>query len=239
MVDHGTQIARPEVEHYFDSREEASAAAAGGIAASLRRRLDGDQAASLVVTGGSSPQACYAALAALELSWDRVHVVLSDERWVPASHNDSNERMIRSTLLVGNAAEAQLHPFYDDHADVQERISTFTDELHELPSPFASCLLGMGDDGHIASLFADAENFEVGIDADNQQSCIPIKTAASPLKRISLTLSALLRSDEIVLLFFGESKRAVYEQAKLEASAYPVSRLLHQDRVPVSVFWAP
>lgn len=227
------------MEHFFKTREEAAIAAANSIATALGRRLDGDQRTSLVVTGGSSPQACYASLAARELSWDRVHVVLSDERWVPPSDDDSNEKMIRSALLIENAAKAQLHPFYVDDADVQERSSTFADELRDLPSPFASCLLGMGDDGHIASLFADADNFEEGIDANNPQLCISTKTAASPHPRISLTLSALLQSDEVVLLFFGETKRDVYEQAKLEASAYPVSRLLHQNRVPVSAFWAP
>jgi 6-phosphogluconolactonase len=239
MVDRGTWIVKPDVEHYFETREDAALAAANSIATALRRRLDHDQATSLVVTGGSSPQDCYAALAAAELPWGRVHIVLSDERWVPASNDDSNEKMIRSTLLIENAAEAQLHPFYVDDADVQERSSTFAEELRGVPSPHASCLLGMGDDGHIASLFADADNFSEGVDASNSQLCIPVKTAASPHARISLTLSALLRSDEIVLLFFGESKRDVYERAKLEANAYPVSRLLHQDRVPVSVFWAP
>jgi 6-phosphogluconolactonase len=239
MVGLGTWIVRPDVEHFFKSREEAAIAAANSIATALGRRLDVAQRASLVVAGGSSPQACYASLATRELPWDRVHVVLSDERWVPSSDIDSNEKMIRNTLLVENAAKAQLHPFYEEDTDVQKRCSTFAVELHDLPSPFASSLLGMGDDGHIASLFADADNFDEGIDANNPQLCIATKTAASILSRISLTLSALLQSDEVVLLFFGETKRDVYEQAKLAATAYPVSRLLHQNLVPVSVFWAP
>jgi len=227
------------VEHFFDTREEASIAAADCIATALDRQLGALRSTSFVVTGGSSPRACYAALAKKELAWDRVHVVLSDERWVPPAHKDSNERLIRSSLLIENAAQAQLHPFFEFDVDVQDRCTTIADELRVLPSSFAACLLGMGEDGHVASLFTDADNFATGIDENNNQLCIPIRTVASPHARISLTISALLKSDEIVLLFFGNSKLEVYEQAKLEATMYPVSRLLHQERVPVSVFWAP
>ena len=66
-----------------------------------------------------------------------------------------------------------------------------------------------------------------------------MNTAASPHPRISLTLAALTRSDVIVLLFFGKAKHEVYEQAKASSTAFPVSRLLHQKRVPVHVYWAP
>jgi 6-phosphogluconolactonase len=97
----------------------------------------------------------------------------------------------------------------------------------------------MGEDGHFASLFPDAENLEQGLDTDGIQLCLPVNTAASPHPRISLTLAALSRSDAIVLLFFGAAKREVYEQAKADSNGYPVSRLLLQKRAPVHVYWAP
>jgi len=132
-----------------------------------------------------------------------------------------------------------LHPYFDEDVAIADRCEEFERTLDELPRPFACSLLGMGEDGHIASLFADAENFGQGIDADGTAQCIPVATAASTHARISLTLAALLQSMAIVLLFFGESKRDVFEQAKASPTAYPVSRLLHQDRVPVYAFWAP
>jgi len=233
------KTARPDVEHFFKTREEASLAAAKCIATALTRRLDCLANTSLVVTGGSSPLACYKALAGTELTWDRVNVLLSDERWIPPTHDDSNERMVRSSLLTQYASAAIFHPLYVDGANVAERCESFTDELRRLPIPFACSILGMGEDGHIASLFPDADNFEEGIDADGKSLCVPIKTAASPHRRISLTLAVLLQSDEIVLLFFGDTKHTVYEQAKLAATANPVSKLLHQDRAPVHAFWAP
>ena len=97
----------------------------------------------------------------------------------------------------------------------------------------------MGADGHFASLFPDARNLATGLDLESEKLCLPVKTQASPHMRISLTLAALSRSDSIVLLFFGEDKRAVYEAAQISHDQYPVSRLLLQKRAPVHTFWAP
>ena len=97
----------------------------------------------------------------------------------------------------------------------------------------------MGTDGHFASLFPDAENLAEGLDLESRTLCLPVKTAASPHARISLTLAALSRSDEIVLLFFGDEKRVIYDKAKAGNARYPVTRLLRQKRAPVYVYWAP
>ena len=108
-----------------------------------------------------------------------------------------------------------------------------------MPLPFACSLLGMGADGHFASLFPDAENLGEGLDLESSRMCLPVQTEASPYPRVSLTLSALSRSDEIVLLFFGEEKRRVFEKAKSGNARYPVTRLLRQKRAPVYTYWAP
>ena len=227
------------MEHFFDSREDASLAAASRIVAALTRRLDSQPEASLVVTGGSSPALCYSALADTDLAWGRVHVLLSDERWVPPTHVDSNEKMVREELLVGHAAAADLLPLYNDQIPLSAISSKLNEALKGLPVPIACSLLGMGEDGHFASLFPDADNLELGLEVDSPTYFIPVNTVASPHPRISLTLAALSRSDEVVLLFFGDSKREVYERAKASSTALPVSKLLFQSRAPVHVFWAP
>ena len=227
------------MEHLFDSREQASRAAAERIAAALKRRMDGNGNASLVVSGGTTPAATFAELANTPLEWSRVHVVLSDERWVSPDSDDSNEKLVRDTLLQNHAAEAELLPVYSADADVDERCEQLGDELRQLPFPFACSLLGMGEDGHFASLFPDAEDLDKGLITDWQQLWMPVRTAASPHPRISLTLAALSRSDEIVLLAFGDKKREVIEAAKTPGSKLPVSALLLQKRAPVSVLWAP
>jgi 6-phosphogluconolactonase len=228
-----------QMENIFDSREAASVAAAERIAAALRRRLDAQREASVVVSGGTSPAGVFAELARMPLAWPDVHVILSDERWVPPEHEDSNEKLVRDTLLTGEAKEATVLPVYKPGVTVEERCVELNDELRLAPFPFACALLGMGEDGHFASLFPDAENLEEGLDVDSSELSIPVNTAASPHPRVSLTLSALSRSDEIVLLMFGDRKREVYEAAKQTANGYPVFHLLRQKRAPVYVYWAP
>ena len=224
-------------EHFFETRLEASTAAADRMAELLQKRMDGNRDASLVVSGGTSPQQCLAALAKVPLDWQRVQVLLSDERWVPADHDDSNEKLVRETLLVGPAAAAQFLPVYAAGVSPEERCDELQDTLPVLP--FSCSLIGIGTDGHFASLFPDAEQLKSGLDVESGRLYLPITTAASPHPRISMTLAALSRSDEIALLFFGQEKLDVYRQAKASTNGYPLSRLLRQKRAPVRLFWAP
>lgn len=227
------------MEHVFDTRDAASVAAADRILAALRRRLVANSETSLVVSGGTSPRRCLQELATADIAWGNVHVVLSDERWVAPDSYDSNESFIRQTLLQNAATGARLQRVYRDGLSVDERAVELDRELRLKPLPFASSLLGMGPDGHFASLFPDAENLSDGVDMEGPALCIPVRTAASPYARISLTLSALSHSDEIILLIFGDEKRDVLQAAQRSPDAYPVSRLLLQKRAPVYVYWAP
>lgn len=224
-------------EHRFETRSEASTAAATRIVELLAKRLEHQPRASLVVSGGTSPLECFGKLADSPLDWERVEVLLSDERWVPADHEDSNEKLARETLLVNKAANATLQSIYNDEVSPEARCDQLQNPLPVLP--FASSLIGMGADGHFASLFPDADSLDVGLDVESGRLYIPVTTAASPHARVSMTLAGISRSDEVVLLFFGEDKLAVYEKARAEANGLPVSRLLRQKRAPVRLFWAP
>lgn len=224
-------------EHHFKTRLEASTAAADRMAELLAYRLDNQSKASIIVSGGTSPRDCMMALAKAPLDWPRVQIALSDERWVPPDHEDSNERLVRESLLVGPAASAQILPVYAEGVTPQQRCDTLQDPLPTLP--FACSLIGIGTDGHFASLFPDAEQLALGLDVESGRLYIPVTTAASTYARISMTLAGISRSDEVVLLFFGDDKLAIYEQAKADAEAYPLSRLLRQKRAPIRLFWAP
>lgn len=227
------------MEHLYDTREEASIAAAARIGDAISRRLEAQGSASLVVSGGTTPARCFEALSAMEIDWPHVKVLASDERWVPGDHADSNEKLIRETLLLRRAADAEFLPCFAPDKSIAARCEELNEEIRFAPLPFACSLLGMGTDGHFASLFPDAENLEEGLDLESGILCLPVTTEASPYERVSLTLSALSRSDEIVLLMFGNDKRIVYEKAKAGNARYPVTRLLRQKRAPVHIFWAP
>lgn len=224
-------------EHRFATREAASEAAADRLAELLQNRLENQPLASAVVCGGTTPGDCFEALSQCSLDWDRVRISLSDERWLSGDHEDSNEKLIRDSLLVGKAAAAELQPVYAEGVSRAERCDELQDPLPELPFSFS--LIGMGADGHFASLFPDAENLEFGLAVDSGRLYVPVDTAASRHPRVSMTLAGISRADEIVLLFFGDEKLEIYERAMKESNGFPVSRLLRQKRAPVRVFWAP
>jgi 6-phosphogluconolactonase len=224
-------------EHKFESRDAASIAAAARIAGIVNARLLRDSSTTIAVCGGTSPVRCFETLSAYELEWQDVRVVLTDERWVPSDHEDSNERLVRETLLQDKASGGNVLSLYQSDLSVDERCDSLQTELKG--TQFAAALVGMGADGHFASLFADAAGLKTGLNTQNRLFYMPVRTAASPYPRISMTLGALLQSDEILLLFFGDEKLAVYEKAKAGDTSYPIAALLEQQVVPVNLYWAP
>ncbi len=222
----------------YDSRLAASEAAGAHIAAALERRLAGGSEAAIVVSGGTTPVAAFEYLSTQALAWQSVSIVPSDERWVPPDDGDSNEKLVRDTLMTNVAAAASFVPLFAEGATAEQFVPELDRRLAALPSPFACSLLGMGADGHFASLFPDADALVEGLNPHTAARCLAVRTAASPHPRMSLTLSALLNSDSIALLLFGDEKMQVLEDAMADATAYPVSRLVRQDRTPVDVFWA-
>lgn len=224
--------------HFLADREQASAAAAEHIAAALKNRLEREAGASIVVSGGTTPVHCFRRLSETALDWTSVNVLLSDERWVEPTDADSNERLVRTELLQNKATQARLIPVFEPGATPGERCDALDHVYRALPRPLACTLLGMGADGHFASLFPDAASLHEGLDPDGERAYIPVSTTASPHPRISMTFPALCDSDGIVLLFFGSEKREVFERASASESSLPVSRLLGQSSVPVHVFWA-
>lgn len=225
------------VEHAFASRRQASIAVADRIATLVSARLANDDHTTFVVSGGSTPGQCFSLLSNKTIDWQNVRVALSDERWVPPDHNDSNERLIQNRLLTNSATAGEVLSIYDAEVSVAERCDVLQGAFPK--RGFACCMVGMGSDGHFASLFPKADSLEVGLDLDTTLLYIPVCTTASPHPRVSMTLAALLQSDEIILFFFGNEKFAVYEQAKSSPSEYPVAYLLAQERTPLHVYWAP
>jgi 6-phosphogluconolactonase len=220
-------------------RQAASRAAAERLVARLRDDLGKDGHGSLVVSGGTTPADCFDLLSATALDWARVTIVPSDERWVPADDPGSNEGLIRRRLLQANAAAARLLPLYRPGLEPAAAPAAVERDLRVLARPFSAVLLGMGADGHFASLFPDYAGLAEALDPAAGARCALVRTDASPLLRISLTLAALLQTSQIALLFFGADKRAVFEQALAGTGAYPVQALLTQSAVPVTALWAP
>jgi 6-phosphogluconolactonase len=219
----------------FPARAAAAEAAAGVMENSIRAKLASGDSCSIVVSGGSTPGPCFDKLAGIPLDWSRVTVIPSDERWVPADHPESN----RNRLLQNKASTAQILPLFRDGVEPHEAPELIQHDLAKLEAPVACALLGMGEDGHFASLFPDFDQLEEALDPHNKMSCLLVKTTASPHIRISLSLSALLRAEHTVLLIFGDAKRRVVDAATGGDTAYPVERLIRYVSKPLTVIWAP
>jgi len=223
----------------FADRAAASQAAADMLVERLGAALARSGRASLVVSGGTTPGDCFDLLSSAPLPWSGVTVVPSDERWLPADHADSNERLIRSRLLRGPAAAARLLPLYRRKLTPQQAATQVAGDLQSLAGGFSASLLGMGADGHFASLFPDFAGLADSLDPASPARCVVVQTASSPYVRLSLTLPALLTSGRLVLLFFGQEKRRVYEAALAGTPGYPVAALLAQAEAGLTACWAP
>jgi 6-phosphogluconolactonase len=221
----------------FSSRQLLAAAAADILA----RALAAPGARAFAAAGGTTPGPVYDRLAQRQLAWERLSVTLTDERWVEPDAEESNARLVRQRLLVGEAARARFLPLKGAGASPQADAAEAEDLIREI-LPFAAVLLGMGADGHFASLFPGAPELDLGLDLDGPRLCVPVAEAGlKPLvPRISLTARALTHSELLVVLISGEDKRAVIERVEAEPDyAPPVATILRQDRCPARVLWAP
>jgi 6-phosphogluconolactonase len=212
----------------YPSAHALADAAAAGAAARLREALRTHGRAGLVATGGRSPGSVYDRLRDADLDWTRVVVTLSDERCVPADAPDSNQRLVRERLLKGPAAKAHLLPLWPE-PPAAALVALI---------PFDAVLLGMGEDGHVASLIPGDPGLAAALATAEPLARVPEGLGKPPLARVTLTLSALASARAIFLLIAGEAKRHVLARAQA-GEDLPVGRLLAQAAGRVRVLWAP
>ena len=214
---------------------------AAAIGADLTAAIASRGLASLVVSGGQSPVGLFEQLRTLPLDWSRVCVALADERWVAPTDPASNEKLVRDELLKDAAAAARFKGLKNNAATPELGASAAWQTFAGVPRPFDAVLLGMGDDGHTASLFPASPNLPAALDAGRAAACVGMQSPTAPQARISLNLAALLDSRRIVLLITGESKWQTYAAAGRPdpVEQMPVRAVLRQRRVPVEVHWAP
>jgi 6-phosphogluconolactonase len=211
------------------------------IAADLQAAIATRGLASLVVSGGRSPIKLFESLRGHPIDWSRVCVALVDERWVEASDPASNERLVREELLKGPAAAARFTGLKNASPTPEEGAAAAWRTFDGIPHPFDVVVLGMGDDGHTASLFPHSPNLAGALDPAASPACVGMRAPSAPEQRISLNLAALLDSRRIVILITGESKWHTYIAASQTGPTelMPVRAILRQQRTPAEVIWSP
>ncbi|MEA2115290.1 MAG: 6-phosphogluconolactonase [Thermodesulfobacteriota bacterium] len=197
--------------------------------------------ASIAVSGGSTPVGLFEQLSLLDISWKDISITLVDERWVEPSGNDSNERLVRVHILQNKAAAATFIGMKNSAVIASEGEKECEQQLQKIPQPFDVLILGMGGDGHTASLFPGAEKLAAATAMDSGRTCMALAPLSAPHERMSLTLPVILASRQIFLHIVGQEKREVLDKAMTDGPVeeMPIRFVLRQQATPLSVYWAP
>lgn len=197
----------------FSDSGDAAEALANAVAEHVAERLLIAPRASLVVSGGSTPLPFFEALREKPLDWARIDVLLADERWVPEDHEDSNTRLVRNHLLQGPAGQANYLSLKQPGDTPAHGLNRARAALAELALPLDVLILGMGNDGHTASLFPDAPELEQALDKHSDQVVASMTPPSQSHERITLTLRALSQAGFTALHIRGDSKLETLQAA--------------------------
>lgn len=226
-------------QHNFISTDALDEEFCEKLIAILKEAIDLRGHAYLVVSGGKTPQTLFCLLSKASIDWSAVTVVLADERRIPTDHVDSNERFIHEFLLK-NAAKKANYISLSHHADGRKASeSEIESAIHALPH-FDVVILGMGLDGHTASLFPCSPEIQTGL---HEKACstLIVHPKTAPYERISMTYARLCRSRHVFLHIVGEGKRHVLQQAIDEQDPLkkPIAALIAAPDVDLQVMYAP
>lgn len=215
-------------------RDDCLRALAVDLLAQVQTTLAQQARAGLILPGGSSPQALLPLLAQ-QLDSQRIDLSPSDERWVPAQSAESNWQLLHQGLPQASCLDPR------QGATLEQSASSWGEQLAQW-SPFSAVLLGMGEDGHIASLFPAMPGLADALDPQALPAALPALAPQEPRLRLSLNLAMLQRGQWLGLLAFGARKRELIESVLSDQPAareLPLYAWLQRSPLLVNIYWAP
>ncbi|SEA18067.1 6-phosphogluconolactonase [Paraburkholderia sartisoli] len=227
--------------HAFDDQQAQSGALAKAVGDALHASLTaqsnasrpGARRATLAVSGGASPRPFLQTLSTCPFDWAHVDVTLVDDRWVPETDAASNSRLAHETLLRNAAAAAAFWPLVDTTQTLDAHVAALNaDALRRVPDVV---ILGMGEDGHTASIFADAPEWDHAI--TTHERFVAVHPGSAPHARVSWSLSALKQVGHLYLLIAGPRKLEVLQQAAAAPQKNAISKLANDKGVRLDVYW--
>ena len=225
----------------YDSLDELADAIAGDIGFIIESAVDARDASLIAVPGGNTGPAIFPKLAAQQLKWKRVTIIPTDDRLVPMDDELSNVRAIARAFLPTGA---RVLPIAADIPDYRLAGNSADARLQDLPWPPDLVWLGVGEDGHTASIFPGPDLKEA-LDAPQARRAIGVMPdpmpADAPVARVTLTRASILSARTILITVTGDKKRELLEQAIADghSSKLPIGRVLAEAEQPIDIHWRP
>ncbi|MDQ3125231.1 MAG: 6-phosphogluconolactonase [Pseudomonadota bacterium] len=230
----------PAIEIYADGDSWADACAAR-LTDALSTALARGGKAVFAGSGGLTPPPIYRRMAQADLDWSRIAVTLIDERNVPETSPDSNAALLKRTLLTGPAAAARFVPLFYPAVTVDRAAALAARALAAEGGKLDAVLLGMGDDGHICSMFPGSPTLKSLLSPGLRPTVLGVPRGrdgfAPSLERLTINLPWLMTARRIVLAITGPARRSVFErQAAGDPAIQPIAALIAA-KVPLDVLW--
>jgi 6-phosphogluconolactonase len=225
----------------YDSLDELADAVAGDVGFIIDSAVDARNASLIAVPGGKTGPAVFPKLAAQKLPWKRVTVIPTDDRLVPVESDQSNVREIARAFLPTGA---RVIPIATEIADYKLAGNSADARLQDLPWPPDLVWLGVGEDGHTASIFAGPD-MQDALDAPKARRAVGVMPDPmpkdAPVARVTLTRAAILSARTILITVTGQKKRELLEQAIADgqSSKLPIGRVLAEAEHPIDIHWCP
>ena len=222
------------------SRDALATELSAYVAAHLLRAVKTKGHALLAVSGGTTPALFFETLSKTDLPWDKIGITLVDERCVDETSDRSNTRLVKQILLQNHAAKAVFIPLYISDGSSPEDAAKAADDRFAKDDA-AVIILGMGNDGHTASLFPDGDYLTAAMDMDSRANVLPMTATGAGEPRLTFTLPFIARAAHIALHIEGDDKLVTFEKAinGKDQADMPIRALLNHPNVIVSTFWAP